>query len=139
MKPALYALLALIGACLLVAFARAGTISLQWDANPAGDNVTEYRVYRMEDLGPVLLVTSNTPSATVGVAPGQRLAITAFNGQESTFSAVVTVPALSAPSGLRVVEIQTSDNLRDWHTLTYVPLDSGQPSQFIRARITSTP
>lgn len=136
MKPAL---LALIGACLLVAFARAGTVSLQWDANPADEHVTEYRIYRIEDLGPVLLATSTTPSATVGAVSGQRLAIAAFNGQESAFSTIVTVPALSTPSGLRVVEIQTSDNLRDWHTLTYVPLDSGQPSQFIRTRITSTP
>jgi len=43
-----------------------------------------------------------------------------------------------APVKLRVVEIQTSSNLRDWETIAMIPQDPDKaPAEFVRARIAS--
>jgi hypothetical protein len=61
--------------------------------------------------------------------------MTAFNGTESAPSDPVTIPEAaappSAPTGLRVVEIQTSSNLTEWDTIAFVPVEG---TGFVRAR-----
>lgn len=118
----------------------AAEIKLVWDAAPPpvppAAKVTAWRVYRMEGAARTLLATVTSPAVTIQGEPGQVIGVTAFNGLESQ-PVTITLPSQpSPPTGLRVVEIQTSANLKDWKTIAYVPLhEAGESSRFVRSKI----
>lgn len=117
----------------------AAPVELEWDANPPADNVIRYQVVhaRTAPLTPVMLTTSTTPAATVDLQPGDSVYVIAVNaaGIPSAPSNVVTVPfPPSAPKNLRIIEIQTSFNLKDWSTDGYYVVRQPQTDgpQFLR-------
>lgn len=114
--------------------AAAGQFSVAWDAHPDA-TVREFRIYRIDGPARVLLASPAASPATITANPGDIIAVSAFNGAESGLSAFVTIPAAPVPpTGLRVVEIQTSSNLKDWQTIAFVPVTG---TGFVRAK-TST-
>jgi hypothetical protein len=137
--PALVLLTILFGWIVILTRCNGAEVRLAWDAAPAAENVASWKVYRMEGANRTLLTTVTTPAATVTAEPGQVIGVTAFNGFESQPVTLTLPSAPGAPTGLRVVEIQTSANLKDWKPLAYVPLEDGDPAKFIRAAITSIP
>lgn len=89
--PGMLALVVLTTAILLIAKCSAAEYRLRWDAAPAIEGVTEWRVYRVSGTDRILLTTTTTPAATVSAEPGHTLALTAWNGQESE-PATLAVP-----------------------------------------------
>lgn len=97
---------------------------------------------------PTITVPGDAVSHTLtGLTPGQTytVTVTAINaaGVRSQPSAgiIYTVPESALPiptiptsTAVRVAEIQTSDDLSQWTTITYIPLSG--PAKFVRARIT---
>lgn len=121
----------------LATLAHAAPFSVAWDDHP-DKSVTEFRVYRIAGTVRTLLATSATSPARIEAATGDTIAVTAFNGMESPLSAFVLIASPpAAPTGLRVVEIQTSANLKDWETIAYVPV--AEPKGFVRARTLTLP
>jgi hypothetical protein len=126
----------------------AGNYRVWWDAH-ADPSVTQFNVYRIKGATRELLASSNTTSAKVIADPGDVIAVTAYNGAESVLSEPamvpikpVTPPPPAAPTGLQVVEIETSSNLGDWEPVAWVPLlpdPKKQPAKFVRARIRELP
>lgn len=122
---------------------RAATYNVSWDPH-ADATVKAFRVYRVKGATRELLAASNTTSAKVIADPGDVIAVTAFNGSESALSQPVTIPAVTIapqpPTGLRVVEIETSSNLQDWKPVAWVPLRTEDAAaQFVRARMRPAP
>jgi hypothetical protein len=126
----------------LTVLCNAGQYRVTWDAHPDA-TVREFRVYRITGAVRELLATSPVSAAVIETGPGTVIAVTAFNGAESALSDPVTIPAAiqppQPPTGLRVVEIQTSSNLTDWDTIAYVPLHDDSPQRFVRAHLTTIP
>lgn len=91
--PGILALVILATAILTVAKCSAAEYRLRWDVAPASEGVTQWRIYRVVGDGRTLLTTSTTPAATVSAEPGQTLALTAWNGEESE-PATLTIPAM---------------------------------------------
>jgi hypothetical protein len=124
------------------ATAGAGQYRVSWDAHPEL-SVMRFNVYKLDGAARIFLGSSTTPELQVEAAPGDSIIVTAWNGMESEPSAPVVIPAAAVPpqppTGLRVVEIQTSSNLADWKPLAYVPLHDGSPQRFVRATITTIP
>ena len=132
----------------LVELVLAESAVLAWDANPEPDIAGYVLSYR-----PVLAPEAQTIDVTDGVEtpvtdlePGvtYQFSVHAYNtsGEHGPESDPITyrVPnPPSAPTTLRVVEIQTSANLKDWKTIALVPQSpESEPAEFVRARITST-
>lgn len=129
----------------LASLALAESVTLAWDANPAAEHVTRYRL----DYGPTpeLGKSVETPAPQVTVpdlSPGTwHFSVVAINSRglvspaSEALSYVVLVPP-TAPAKLRVVEIQTSSNLTDWKTIAMIPQDpAAKPAEFVRARIST--
>lgn len=96
---------------LLSTLASAG---LAWDAAPVGENVTEWRVYRVEFMIPVRVATVTEPRADIPLSVGDTYYVTAFNGIESLASEMLTIPA---PVPMDRLTIQTSDDLGKWRDI----------------------
>jgi hypothetical protein len=119
--------------------AAAVPVTLAWDAPP--EPVTSYRVtYVSPPLAPQT-VNVTTTQATMDLTPGTwTFSVSAANSagrspESATLVYQLLVPP-SAPKNLRVVEIQTSSNLRDWKTVALIPQDPDEaPAEFVRARI----
>ena len=83
-------------------------VTFIWDPNPAGDGVTEYRIYEVEGTNYTLKTTvgGQTTRATVEglVMDKDRVFVaTAFNGLESDYSNTATVKAVPGkPQGLNI-------------------------------------
>ncbi len=110
--------LILASACL------AREVTIGWDAAPAAQQVTSWRVWR----GTNLLATTGTPVATVHITHERAaLTITAVNsaGESPASSELIIAPTL--------VWIQKSTDLRTWENVVQVPYQS--PSQFVRIEI----
>lgn len=132
---------------LISAVAHAAPVKLRWDANPEPD-IAGYTLYWGTESGayPNSIGVQNTRFSVEDLTPGTTyfFAVQATNtaGQTSEMSDEIsyTVPAPppAKPTGLQVVEIQTSADLETWETNSLVPLDpSKAPAKFIRARITT--
>ena len=117
----------------------AGPVTVAWDANPPAENVTGYKVHygTASRTYPTVVDVANVTTLTLELAPGvYYLNATAYNSAgDSDFpeELVITMPGTppTPPKGLRVVEIQTSSNLRDWSPVAWVP--AGEPPVFLRA------
>lgn len=72
-----------------------GEMTLTWDLNPQSENVTEYRIYKMENGKYTYINKSVNNSARINAYIGDSFVITAFNGIESGYSSSVTVPSPS--------------------------------------------
>lgn len=120
----------------LATVAIGGQYRVSWNQHQ-DPTVTEFRVYKVETQGRVLLATSSTQDAKVTAARGDIIVVVAFNGVESRPSLpIMIVQPPSAPIGVQVVEIETSSNLTDWKPLAYIPLHhADSEAKFIRARI----
>lgn len=132
---------------LLTALAPAADVTLAWDAN--AEPGVSYRLSYGTAPGALLTsltTTTQTQQTVTGLAPGTtyHFAVVAIvQGLVSAPSEVVTytvAKAPSAPKNLRIVEIQTSANLKDWETIAMIPQDpSKAPANFVRARVTTLP
>ncbi len=128
---------------LISSLVNASQCKLEWSANPPTENITGYRVYRIvgdqqTKIADIAAPTTAIVSTTIEAIAGDVIVVTAINAYgESVISdpAIIQLPP-SKPLGLRVVEIQTSDNLKEWDTLAYVPLKDQSPKRFVRASIT---
>lgn len=139
MKKALTILmLALAGFILaglaVVGCARAASIKLAWDANPAAEQVTDYRIWRGIDC--LATVSGTAATVTVPDALPSNLTVTARNaaGLESAHSAAVSIPA---PNATRLT-LQASTDLQTWQDIaTYY--DARQPAVFYRLKVEVQP
>ena len=140
MKTTLLALLA------LTAISQALTIA--WNKNPE-TNIIGYIVSYGTERGnytvDLPVVTDNrliVDTATLAAGNTYYFVVKAKNSQGliSLPSDVITYAYLvppSAPTGVHIVEIETSMNLKDWETIAYVPLDPKYADKkFVRASIT---
>ena len=124
---------------ILTAQLLAGTVTIAWDANPPEENVSGYRVHygTVSRTYTEVVDVANVTTIALQLDPGVYfLNVLAYNAAgDSDFpeELVVTMPGAppTPPKGLRVVEIQTSSNLRDWSPVAWVP--AGDPPVFLRA------
>jgi len=104
-------ILAIILTLALATTASATTVKLQWDANAASEQVTEYRVYQ----DGVKVATVISPATTVtlpSVTPSAHsFYVTAANMTgESAPSNTVTMPGMpGAPAGMKITVTVTVD------------------------------
>jgi hypothetical protein len=128
----------------LASLASAFPARFKWNKNPAGENITEYRIHQLVDGVPVLRLTHPATagpetferSTALEVETGQVYTVTAFNGFASEPSDPLTVPAVpTKPGAVEVVEIEVSSNLTDWEPVAFVTLKTDDPARFIRTRI----
>lgn len=122
-------------------------VKLAWDANPAAEVITEYRLSYgpTAELGKTEIVPAATPTVTLQLEPGvwhfSVLAVNSAGAGPSSAEILYTLLVLPAPpNNLRVVEIETSANLKDWTNVASVKLDpTAKPAEFVRARIVTPP
>jgi hypothetical protein len=128
---------------LLLYMAIGAPVTLEWDASAGA---LSYELHYGTDPANLNNVrVSDTTDITIPeLAPGVwHFAVRAvgLNGLKSPFSEPIThtvVAPPEAPKNLRVVEIQTSSNLKDWKTIALVPQAPDEiPAEFVRARIAS--
>lgn len=110
--------------------ATAREVVIAWDANPASDQVIEYRIYEMTGPGWAQIgETSDTRFSVGDREPGlYEFAVTAVNfWGESLFSESVTTPGgLPAPpsgpilEGARQVAMEVSEDLQTWKQVAIV-------------------
>jgi hypothetical protein len=81
-------------------------VSIAWNANPATDEVTEYRVWLKAGttFSVIKTVPGTTTATTISVPDGKQVVfVTAFNGLESDPSDTLTIPVKpKKPAGLKV-------------------------------------
>lgn len=127
-------------------------LTVTWDKYPSADTIVIYEVgkdgSKDRELGKVAIDPSNPALESVEVTVGDTattLYAIARNSAnfESDKSEPLPVPdKLPTPGkprvkiSMKMVEIQTSSNLKDWQPLAYVPLVTSSPARFIRAGIT---
>lgn len=115
-------------------------VTLTWAANPATEKVTEYRIYKLSGTTKTLLTSSVTTTTKITVAGGESIIVTAFNGIESDPSTAIVIPTIAKPTppaSVKIVEIQVSDNLKEWRSIAYIPLDEkNKNAMFVRGTIT---
>lgn len=122
----------------------AEVLQLSWDKNPEPEPITYQVVYgrtkeaMTETLPPTDKLVIQTPELASGTWIFGVVAI-GETGARSEMSDTVTYEVkLSPPTKLRVVEIQTSSNLKEWKTIALVPQSPDQsPTEFVRARISA--
>lgn len=125
----------------IVGHLSARDLIVAWDANPEPDIA-----------GYVLTITNGPRTREIDVPDGTELTTDLIDGDTITVRAYntlgfhspesdsISIKAPGKPGGLRVVEIQTSANLKDWRTIALVPQDPAEaPAEFVRARIASLP
>jgi len=90
--------------CFIHGCARGAECKLAWDAPPAAEMVTSWKIYR----GIELLATTNTASATVDLPTHQRSTLTVI---------AVNAGGTSKPTTITVVPFvpQYSEDLRNWN------------------------
>lgn len=130
----------------LVANSAASTRVLEWDANPAEEQVSGYRLEMQTGPdGPwewVLSVQAGTSCETPDLAPGVysfRVLAYRLQTQEagepftefSPPSNVVTVFVPSPPQRLRVA-VQASDDMSAWEQVAVIDLPAGERRQYYR-------
>jgi len=102
-------------------FAQTGTVTLAWDANPAGDHVTKYTFYRAAAAaGPWTKVqdVTATTATIAGLTPGiYFFRVTASNvwAESGASNVVSTPPPAGAPANLKVtitVQVTVTPSLR---------------------------
>jgi hypothetical protein len=119
--------------------AAAVPVTIAWDAPP--EPVTSYRVTYVQTPLAAQTVNVAITQATMDLPPGTwTFSVSAANAMgrsPESATLVYQVQVLpSAPTNLRVVEIQTSSNLRDWKTVALIPQFPDEiPAEFVRARI----
>jgi hypothetical protein len=119
------ALAGILLACVaVIGCARAASIKLAWNANPAADGVTEYCVWR----GIECLATVSGTEAVVTVPDGPCvLTVTARN-------AAGLVSPHSEPLRLVSVKVQESTDLKTWKTVGTIHRER-KPAAFYRLEV----
>lgn len=134
-----------------LSIATAATVQIAWDH--AGGATYQIEKFDFVTGGFEAFGESKTLTATVDLEPGDVVAVRAVyaGGFVTDLSDPITIlpedmplaplqPPPAKPTGLRVVEIQTSSNLRDWQTIALIPQAPGEiPAEFVRARIATVP
>lgn len=119
----------------------AAEITLQWDANPASEQITEYRVYEQQANGSWLLVSSTASDVqettiTVPSVASRTFALTAVNiSGESDRGEPASTPALpTPPKGGKVkgvkLTLQMSRGLEEWEPVMTAMVPWEQRAQF---------
>ena len=137
-------ILILLAACSL---ALAKDVTLAWDKNPEPDVKYLIAYTYNETISVQLPSTVETSLVIRDLQPGRYVFTARAQGPDGQLSEsseplnyVLTITPPAVPKGLRVVEIQTSANLKEWKTIALIPQDpTEKPAEFVRARITTLP
>lgn len=117
--------------------------TLTWDKNPETD-VVSYRLtfVKVPELARTVTTSglvATTPDLSPGVWTFSVAAINAagfISAESKVIVTTISVPPPSAPTGLRFVLSETSNNLQDWEPSSVTVLDpTKQTSKFVRNSI----
>lgn len=128
-------------------------LTVTWDKHPENATTEIYQVVpEGEDkkLGSIPTIAGNPPEEMVITIPDGETKIYAVAVNDSNPNAIVTsdksellvIPkkpsSVTFPRlkfSMKIVEIQTSSNMKEWETLAYIPIITQSPARFLRSSI----
>lgn len=124
-------------------FAAEREVRVAWDLHDPVERVAEYRVTvtpPVPYLPHTVVVPGGENRVTLRVddSVSSVVTVTAANAQglESLPSEpLIILPRPTTPGGLRILTIETSDNLREWKPMASVTIEESAARAFFRARI----